>query len=566
MKLCKIEYIVILVFILIGCERDIYEQGSLLFKENLCKNSSFILPVNLEEYNRLVNTKSLQGSYYDFDLTQFVLDSANSYQKEVKPGVVYTEIPLKSSLVCKTESKYFGENSNNENLVPAKMFYVKKEFCLKDSIKERIVILIPTCEYYEKVSSYSYLNMPNFSGTMITASLKGVLIDVWGVKDGYIGFGEFLKDDSCPIFATLGFFEAHSTSISKGATKSHNMDDTLDVCRVVASYTIKNNIFPYFDRDFIFSPTHTEEQTPELQYPGGVKLDKDEDSTYFTATVMSKFCGEETISNKLYCIAGTEVCFDAKSSANDSCVFFCWKSGVAPISYSPKLIQIMDKDYAFTTIFQSIENKDCYDLAKIVTDTIWSAKVDSLWTNTSKTKKESGMARRESGSYYQLTEGDKGSIRLNLESNTKYTNIDHTHPRNNCIVSGADICKILNNLNKFPPKNMFSFSVITKNEIMLLKLDGIDNTLKYLTNIKRDYGNEYAEEYFDTYHIFPTLEKMNKTANSNRHIICLQEMLPLLSSMGFKVSYCIKDMGNQQASWYNTYLNSECEVVMDRCF
>ena len=561
-----VRYTLLILFVLVSCEREYdYSVGTL--NGTAPESYPFLLPINFGEYNCSQFTKSSEDTNYRFDFNPTMLDSVNSIQKEIKPGVIYTQTPLKGRLFCKTISKYLSSVTDSIMLTPAKMFHIKKEFCIKDSLIERIITMIPETKYYENNSQFSYLDMPGFTGTIITSSLDGNPIDVWGVRNGYIGLGRFSKDAEDSVFARLEFTDSpYSFTQYDYATKS-SMDDTLDVCRVVARYTMKHGFVMDLSLAWFVDPVKGP-PTTQWQYPsgGGPLPDELEGSVYYTATVNSKFCNEEISSSNLSCIANSNLELVAKSSSSDSCIFFCWKSEDGVVSYTPKLVVTMDKNYTFTTIYTSINDKDCYSTAKIVTDTLWQSKIDSLRAYTNRTKRESGLARRSGGDYYQLKGGTENNIRIDLEYGTTYTNVDHTHPNNNCIPSGADLCQIFKNIGRFSRNQTFSFGIITENEMMILKIDDIDKSLKFLEEINRVYGNEYSQVFFEENYIVPTLIKMNTVKESDRHMICLQELLPFFSEMGFSVGYSINNDINGSFEWYNAVMDNDGSVILDRCF
>lgn len=64
----------------------------------------------------------------------------------------------------------------------------------------------------------------------------------------------------------------------------------------------------------------------------------------------------------------------------------------------------------------------------------------------------------------------------------------------------------------------------------------------------------------------PTLIKMNKVKESDRHSICLQELFPIFLEMGFSVGYNINNDINGSSEWYNAVMDTDGSVILDRCF
>ena len=328
-RLNTVLLVIILLVTFVGCEKEYHQIELNVAEKDFRKDVPFILPINFGEYNISNITKSSEETAYHFSFDPSMLDYEGTIQKEVKPGVIYTETPLKGVLYCRTTSDYIGNESDNANAVQARVFHIKKEFCLKDSLSERLITMIPTADYYASDTKFSYLELTGFTGTVITSSLEGELIDVWGMKDGRIGVGKFIDDEAKSFFAKLEFFELPNQSIYANTLTKSDHADTLDACYVVASYTIKNSIFPTIFTDYIFDPIGNTPPDPELQLPGGGMLpdepDEDEGTIYYRATLNTKFCNEQNTVTSLFCAKNSELELAAKSSNSDSCLFFCWK-------------------------------------------------------------------------------------------------------------------------------------------------------------------------------------------------------------------------------------------------
>ena len=426
--------------------------------------------------------------------------------------------------------------------------------------------MIPSTEYYESNAEFSYLNMPGFTGTIITSSLDGDPIDVWGVKNGVIGLGEFRKDDADSIFASLEFFESPAAAMSRGiATKGGIMDDTLDACYVVVSYVMRNGFIPNVFIGYFEDPKENGQREPQIP-SGGPLMDEDINTVYYTATIHSKFCNAESTSNTYNCLKDTELVLKAKSSQSDSCIFFCWKQDNTIISFSPNINIVMINNIDLTMIYQSGDDKECFELAQMATDTLLHAKIDSLRRYTNVTDLESGIAVRENGTYYQLTGGSESSIPLVLDSGTKYIGVYHTHPSNNCIPSGKDLCMMFRNLSKYSENRVIKFGIITDKEIMLLNLRDTTKMLNYFTNLASGKGYMDVDGFLNKNFIYPAEIEMSYVSESNRHMVCLQQMLSLFSEMGIDASYSVKSSSDEVAGWYNALYDNNGSVILDRCF
>lgn len=559
---------ILFLFALISCEKE-YDSIGLLTEEKITfQRIPFILPINFEEFNISLITKSPQESGYSFNYNPAMLDTARSFQKEVKPGIIYTETPLKGTLFCKTSSEYLGEKLENESFIPAKMFHIKKEFCLKDSLSERIVTMIPTSEYYKTDSAFSYLNMPNFSGTVITSSLEGEPIDVWGVRNGCIGFGHFLKNNQDPIFARVEFSSSPNPSEYENTlTKSDSMDDTLDVCHVVANYTIRNNINPLILSQIIKDPIGNRPPGPDWQYPGsGFTPDEEEEgSTYYTATINTKFCNSENTSNTLYCSVNTDLKLDAKSSTSDSCIFFCWKKDGKVHTHEPSFVIMMDKSYTFNVIYHSNDNQACYELAKTYSEAAFIYKMDSLRMVMNNTQKETGLAKRSDGTYYRLTNGTEHSIKIIFENDIKYDYIYHTHPGGFCVPSTKDMLTLLLMVNHAKPRindyGIFRFGIITENDILSLKVKDTAKVKGFLNYLIVEYGNAKAEKMLKRKYIAP-ITRFMVAYNANK---CLQRSVPFYENIGLEVYYSLKEQSGE-VKWKYVSVGNDNTIDYSECY
>lgn len=555
---------------LVSCEKE-YDSNNIFSKhKKIIEDYPFILPVNFGEYNKAKITKSTNGTGYHFNFCREMLDTSQIYQEEVKPGVIYTEIPIKGRLFCRTTSECINGSSNNDDFVRAKMFYVKKEFCVEDSLSERIITMIPTIGYTANYESFSYLNMPNFTGTIITSSLNGDPIDVWGIKKGYIVFGEFDKENKDSVFASLEFSDYPYEGVSNGVnTKSHNMDDTLDACYVVVKYTIKYGSIPESYTTTIIDPS--ENNNRDLFIPlvgGGVLADEEENTRYYTAIIHNNFCNSESVNNVFYCVKNTDLELKAKSAQNDSCIFFCWKQHNKVLSHRPEITIKMDDNYDITAKYQPIINKSCYELAKLATDTLLDYKIDSLRMFSRSTKYEGGVARREDGSFYNLTGGTESSISITLEPGVKYSSIFHTHPQNSCIPSAADICALYINLSRYSEQELFRFGIITENVVLYLNLVDKDKVtmVDFFTNLAKIKGHDKVQDKLYKSYIRRAIKKMGRVDEASRYMVCLEELSPFFSDIGLSVSCSVKDNNGTIPYWYNVSNDSEGEILLNECF
>lgn len=548
----------------VSCEKEYDSLG--LFTEEVLVNEhgQFILPVNFGEFNKAPNTKVTQGSTYYFNFDPSMLDVSGVVQKEVKPGIIYTETPLKGVLYCRTTSDYICSESDKGNIVQAKIFHIKKEFCLKDSLSERLITMIPTAEYYASDKDFSYLDMPGFTGTVITSSIEGEPIDVWGMNNGRIGVGKFLKDDVDSVFAKLEFYESPDQVVYEGTLTKSDPADTLDACYVVASYTIKHNVSPIIFTDFIFDPIENTPPDPGLQLPSGGLLEEEEGTIYYTATVNTKFCNSENASNSLLCAKNSELELEAKSSESDSCIFFCWKIGGKVHTHEPSFVITMDKSYTFNAIYHSSDNKACYELAKTVSDAAFIYKMDSLRMVMDRTQKETGLAKGSNGRYYRFTNGSELSIEVNFETSVDYDYLYHSHPSGFCLPSGQDLLILFGMVGgqRINDYNLFRFGIVTQNDIMALKVNDSIAFVNFIGSIYSEFQGDAdrAAIHIQENNICPIIEQM-EVYNKN---ICLQEIVPLFNSMGLGVYYSSREQSGEVKWKYvsvgngNTIDYSEC--------
>ena len=534
----------------------------------------FIMPIDFSKNGDSRGTKAVD-SLYVFEFSYSMLDSSKTVQKEVLPGVVYTQTPLKGTLYCKTKSEFFFQGESSDEPVRANMFYIKKEFCAQDSIAERIITMIPTVEMSECDSLASYLNMPDFSGTVITSSLEGVPIDVWGVRNGRIFCCTFddVRDDNA--FVKLSFFYPLDMFGDNFATKS-GVDTTLvdggdiEECIVVSYKRKKEDTNEEEDMEVRVEPKNSLNDGPE---GGGSPSEEPNEEiaggVFYTLTIVSEFCNGESLTKVTRHAAKSKVLCEAKSSSDKSCLFFCWMQDGSLYSYDKKFSIKMNENKYFGAIFHSAEDGDCYEMAKLMTDSIHMMKIDSMWRYTERNGVEAGIAQEANGNYFKLESGSKGSINCDLEPGKKYISIDHTHPRLNCFPSAKDFFTLNAKYNKKFIKDWktFSFNIIAGSSIMSLRFNDSTRLRNYLRDIVMQHSGSIksASLHFDTKIMGPIIEKMTIEEGVYDYDVGLRMLLPLLEDMGLYVIFLDELRGNLNRRIFR--INPETgNLIVKTCF
>lgn len=217
----------------------------------------------------------------------------------------------------------------------------------------------------------------------------------------------------------------------------------------------------------------------------------------YTLTIISKFCAGEVLTGNTVYTKGSQALCTAVSLYNDSCIFHCWLHNGGVFSTSAHISLIMDNDYTYTAKYQSITNKECYDLAKLSADAVLKSKIDSLRNRTRYTDEEQGVAQRRDGSYYKMQTGTGSSILMPQEPGIKYSRIFHTHPSGYCCVSGGDLVGLISLINQRRNDILdnFYFGVVAGNDILALKVKDITALRKYFTQYNGMNSEEAAKKY-----------------------------------------------------------------------
>lgn len=520
------------VLLLVACvkETGITPSGK---KNAVFLYSRDILPVDLSPYNLLGQTKS-SASFAPFSFSYTLLDSAFTFQEEVKPGIVFTQTPLKGRLYCS-----LGEGGNR-SIINARMFHIRYENCLQNKTDEYIVTMIPARE--EGDNPFSFLDMPDFSGIILFSGLSGEFRKMWELGDGGVVNASLQPGDSLTSPVTLTFY-LPAAGNSLGRTKSPDNPEedileldggTLTECVVIEVYRRRYPIQGFWELvNYVENSQQPRPDDPDAPAGGGGPGEnEDEKDVLYSLTVKSKFCNAQVESSTFYYPKKSEALLFARSSGNDSCIFHCWLNGTALVSTSADLTVKMTRDYTFTAKYQHISNKDCYKLAKFSTDSLLRTKIDSLRKYTY--DKEKGVARRGDGSYYEMKGGTSVNIPPPAEPGIKYSLVYHTHPSQYCCLSPGDLITLYLMVTKkrYTTLPDFHFGVVTQDGILTLNVSDLE---KLKTYFKPLIGRSTEE-------VKKLIEKnirkfVKRMSSSNDHESYLQEAVPFFEQIGISTIY-----------------------------
>lgn len=490
-----------------------------------------ILPVDLSRYNLLGQTKSSAG-FAPFSFSYPLLDSASTFQEEVKPGIVFTQTPLKGRLYCSLEE---GDNPSVSN---ARMFHVRYENCLQNKTDEYIVTMIPARE--QRDNSFSFLNMPDFSGVILFSSLSGEFRKMWELGDGGVVNASLQPGDSLIRSGTVTFY-APAAGHSLGGTQSpDNPEEDVPVldggklteCIVIEVYRRRYPVQGFWELvNYVENSQQPRPDDPDAPAGGGGPVEEEKDVLY-TLTVESEFCSGQVESSTFYYPQKSEALLFARSSGNDSCIFHCWLNGTAMVSTSADLTVKMTRDYSFRAKYQHISNKDCYKLAKFSTDSLLRTKIDSLRKYTY--DKEKGVARRGDGSYYQMKGGSSVNIPAPAEPGIKYSLVYHTHPSQYCCLSPGDLITfyLMITRDRYTALPDFHFGVITNGGILTLNVSDLQKLKAYFAPLISK-SSEEAKEIINR-----DMElSVSEMSGSDDYESYLQEAVPFFEQIGISTIY-----------------------------
>lgn len=570
-KICNYLNVFLFVLLIISCSKD--ESCFELADKSLVTKggySNFILPFDIS-YGGVLTKGGTCGDEYDFEFSGTMLDSTTVVQKEVLQGVVYTLTQFREELLCSTTSKFISTDADIvDGLVSAKVFHLKKEFCLNDSVVERIITMVPTERERGEDQDFSYLYMPNFTGTILTSSLEGEMVDVWGVRCGRVYYGTLWDGTDKDLFAKVTFYTSGNNHEVGVLTKSQN--DTIvnggDIPEcIVVSYRVMGLIPDPSEENIDYvvkkiGPGYrlndgpegggTSAQAPKDELPGVV---------YHKLTVKSEFCDGMLFTTESNHTVNSEVTVKAQSSNNDSCLFYSWSQNGELYSHKPNFTVVMDSAKEFLATFHSAKSGACYELARIVANSELASKIDSIRAYTKQNKVEAGFAQRSDGSYFQLLRGVSESLPCNLEDGWKYISLVHTHTHGDCIPSGGDLSKLCGLLisNRMAERRNFQFGILAGDNIMILKIDDTASFIKFFTDILRQgVSSGLVGEYIQDMYI---KDIVNNTVSLEEdeyvcdNLLALEMFMPLAKKMSLNVLYSAVSSGIE--TWYKIEMTDE---------
>ncbi len=575
-KICNYLNVFLFVLLIISCSKD--ESCFELADKSLVTKggySNFILPFDIS-YGGVLTKGGTCGDEYDFEFSGTMLDSTTVVQKEVLQGVVYTLTQFRGELLCSTTSKFISTDADIvDGLVSAKVFHLKKEFCLNDSVVERIITMVPTGRERGEDQDFSYLYMPNFTGTILTSSLEGEMVDVWGVRCGRVYYGTLWDGTDKDLFAKVTFYTSGNNHEVGVLTKSQN--DTIvnggDIPEcIVVSYRVMGLIPDPSEENIDYvvkkiGPGYrlndgpegggTSAQAPKDELPGVV---------YHKLTVKSEFCDGMLFTTESNHTVNSEVTVKAQSSSNDSCLFYSWSQNGELHSHKLNFTVVMDSAKEFLATFHSAKSGACYELARIISDLDLSYKLDSLWNRTTKENVECGIALNAEGYYYALTHGEGITIPLDLVPGFKYNNVYHSHTRGCIIPSGGDLFAFFATLNKrqINDVNSFDFGIVGGEDIMIMNIDNEQRFVNYFTSLlAMNMGcKDAVKAFLNNKIIYPIRDKSVVGEGIYDYNAVLPELLPVLNNMGISVKTRV--LNNGKLHW-RSYSVDDGVMIMQDC-
>lgn len=418
------------------------------------KYSSFnsILPINLDEFNILPKdlTKSSFTDSVSFSLDSSMLNWGEASQVNRNNGLVFTQIPFYFN-----DSSAFAAISDNieylhENKVPLKSFYIVAEDCFNNKKIDYIVTMVPTKKFYEDDNDFDFLNMSNFSGVVFYSDSCGNIFKINSMINGIINRVNLSQESVVENPRYVGVYSNETASTKSDQDPVLNGGELL----TIVIYADNQSSGGYGDIIIIGKTPESDNQgeKPEevVDHTNKPPLGGGSDSSallnQYTLTVKFKGCYQEpdiTIDVPI----GKSVSVTAKDFSSDTCVFMHWEGPLDILSNNRSISLTISESTTITAYYMGKSKGDCFDLAKIASDTKMKTNMKAIIDSTHRDSIEHGFKMRsDSSKLYGKGTGDK--INYPKETGKTYIQRFHTHPSGSKFCSGADIWCIFDMINE----------------------------------------------------------------------------------------------------------------------
>ena len=460
--------------------------------------SKGILPINLDEFNILANneTKSSFTDTVTFSLDSSMLNWGKASQVNRDNGLVFTQIPFSFN-----DSSVFAAISDDmetldENKVSLKSFYIKAEDCFNNVQIDYIVTMVPTREYQVHNVEYDFLNMQGYSGIVFYSDTIGRVFKINALKDGIINRVSLSKETEIDNPKYVGFYSNDRT-----ITKS-DQDPVFDGGELltIVIYADSQNTGGYGDIIIIGKTPESDNQgekpeevighTDKLVLGGGT----DTTALQNEYTLFVKFkgcCGESE--QIIVAPIGNSISVTAKDFSSDTCIFMHWEGPNDILSNNRSISLTISESTTITAYYMGKSKGDCFDLAKIASDTKMKTILKTILDSTQIDSKEHGFKMRsDSSKLYR--KGTEDNLKYPKETGKTYIQRFHTHPSGSKFCSGADIWCIFDMINENQIKDedidtfrygMIAYDTLGKGEhtIHIINIDDKNKLMNYFDQL-----------------------------------------------------------------------------------
>ena len=460
--------------------------------------SKGILPINLDEFNILANneTKSSFTDTVTFSLDSSMLNWGKASQVNRDNGLVFTQIPFSFN-----DSSVFAAISDDmetlgEHKVTIKSFYIKAEDCFNNVQIDYIVTMVPTREYQVHNVEYDFLNMQGYSGIVFYSDTIGRVFKINALKDGIINRVSLSKETEIDNPKYVGFYSNDRTITKSDQNPVFDGGELL----TIVIYADSQNTGGYGDIIIIGKTPESDNQGEKpkevIGHTDKPVLGGGTDTTAlqneYTLSVKFKGCCGES-EQIIVAPIGNSISVTAKDFSSDTCIFMHWEGPNDILSNNRSISLTISESTTITAYYMGKSKGDCFDLAKIASDTKMKTILKTILDSTQIDSKEHGFKMRsDSSKLYR--KGTKDNLQYPKETGKTYIQRFHTHPSGSKFCSGADIWCIFDMINENQIKDedidtfrygMIAYDTLGKGEhtIHIINIDDKNKLMNYFDQL-----------------------------------------------------------------------------------
>lgn len=363
--------------------------------------------------------------------------------------------------------------------------------------------MVPTKKFYEDDNDFDFLNMSNFSGVVFYSDSCGNIFKINSMINGIINRVNLSQESVVENPRYVGVYSNETASTKSDQDPVLNGGELL----TIVIYADNQSSGGYGDIIIIGKTPESDNQgeKPEevVDHTNKPPLGGGSDSSallnQYTLTVKFKGCYQEpdiTIDVPI----GKSVSVTAKDFSSDTCVFMHWEGPLDILSNNRSISLTISESTTITAYYMGKSKGDCFDLAKIASDTKMKTNMKAIIDSTHRDSIEHGFKMRSDGSKL-YGKGTRDKINYPKETGKTYIQRFHTHPSGSKFCSGADIWSIFDMINENQIKEedindfrygMIAYDTLGKGEhtIHIINIADKNKLMNYFYEFGIQYQND----------------------------------------------------------------------------